>query len=441
MAQSFPWLPIGTQISGHAVGRVLSEGPAYQIIAARGSKDIVLLVRTSPSGSPMLAAAALVQALAPIDFGTEQFLAAAFPPEAAPVAVGELPSRAEFLNGGQLARLATALARMAAVDADTSWEAALFFPGLDLCVPVAARAGENRRALAVRLMTGGIADPSLSPKDIAQINRWITEPEVRMFFAALGLDSTVTRRPAGSAKEPFRLKGRPALETFFKEYVIDYFDRRNAYAAMKVPPPNGILLYGPPGTGKTSAVRRLADYLGWPVHMVDIGTVGSPYIHQTSVTVKRTFEAAAAAAPAVLVMEEIDAMVSTRGPGLHDHKVEEVSELLRQIETAGARGVLVVATTNRIDAIDPAMLRRGRFDHKIEVAVPTGEEILDALLGLLSDRPTAPGMKLDGLAQALVGRNLADVAWIVDEAARLAVKAGKSMIDEIALHQAVRRLT
>jgi cell division protease FtsH len=441
--RSFPWLPIGMQVAGRAVGRVLSEGPGYQIVAARASKDVVLLVR---GGSPTLrvvatSGLALAQLLAPVDFGKERFFAAAFSAEAAPVPVGELPFRTEFLNGGQLARLARAIARMASLDPKASWEAALFFPGSDVCVAVEPGAGEDRRSLAVRLMTGGVADPSLSPKDIARINRWITEPEVRMFLAALGLDTAASRRPVGSTKEPFRLRGRPALEAFFKEYVIDYFDRRDAYEAMKVRPPNGILLYGPPGTGKTSAVRRLADYLAWPVHMVDMGTVGSPYIHQTSVTLKRTFEAAAAQAPAILVMEEIDAMVGTRGPGSHDHKVEELSELLRQIETVGERGILVVATTNRIDTIDPAMLRRGRFDHKIEVGMPTDEEILDALGGLLSDRPTAPGMKLDGLARSLVGRNMGDVAWTVDEAARLAVKAGKSMIDEITLHQALKRLS
>jgi hypothetical protein len=442
-ARSFPWLPIGTQVAGRAVGRVLSEGPGYQIVSARGSMDVVLLVRDGSPASRIASASgdALVGLLATVDFGTERFLAGAFPEDARPVRVGDLPSRTDFLTGWQLARLATALARMASADPDASWEAALYFVGPDVCLTVERGGAEDRRALAVRLMTGGVADPSLSPKEIAKLNRWITEPEVRMFLGALGLDTPASRRPAGSAKEAFRLKGRLALETFFKEYVIDYFDRRAAYAAMKVRPPNGILLYGPPGTGKTSAVRRLAEWLGWPVYMVDMGTVGSPYIHQTSVTLKRTFEAAAAQEPAILVMEEIDAMVGTRGPGSYDHKVEELSELLRQIETAGERGVLVVATTNRIDTIDPAMLRRGRFDHKIEVGMPIGEEILDALDGLLSDRPTAAGMKLDGLARALVGRNLADVAWTVDEAARIAVKAGKSMIDEIALHQALKRLT
>jgi hypothetical protein len=379
--------------------------------------------------------------LSPVEFGDEHFLAATFSEDLAPVRVGDLPKRSEFLNGGQLTRLSGALARMAALDPGASWENALYFPGPDMCVPVEQVQNEDRRALAVSLMTGGVLNASLSPKDIVRINRWVSEPEVRMALSALRLDAEQGLSSAGVSKGPFRLKGRPALEALFQEYVIDYFDRRDAYAVMKVRPPNGILLYGPPGTGKTSAVRKLADFLGWPVTILNMGTVGSPYIHQTSVAVKRAFETAAASAPSILVMEEIDAMVGARGPGSQDHKVEEVSELLRQIETAGERGILVIATTNRIEAIDPAMLRRGRFDHKIEVGLPTSAEILEALSGLLSERPTAEGLNLEGVAKALVGRNMADVAWIVDDAARIAVKSVRPVIDDLCLRGALNRLS
>lgn len=139
-------------------------------------------------------------------------------------------------------------------------------------------------------------------------------------------------------------------------------------------------------------------------------------------------------------MEEIDALVGARGSGSHDYKVEEISELMRQVEKAGERGILVIATTNRIEAIDRAMLRKGRFDHKIEVGLPNKEEILDALEGLLADRPTVKGLNLEGFVESLAGRNMADVAWAVDEAARLAVKTGKSAIDDICLFEALKRL-
>ena len=441
--RSFPWLPIDAEVSGRAVGRVVTDENGYQLIRARGSADVILLVREgTPTAEAFLGAGnAVLRLFDTIAYGDERFLGAVFPEDRAPIRVGDIPLRAEFPTGGQLARLATALARMTASAPDASWETSLYFAGLDVCVPMERTAGEDRRSLATRLMTGGVTSASLSPKDVARINRWTTEPEVRMFLGTLGLDTRESRRELGSRKEPFLIKGRPALETFFREYVIDYFDRRDAYAAMKVRPPNGVLLYGPPGTGKTSAVRRLAEYLGWPVRSVNMGTVGSSYIHATSVALKREFDAAAAQAPSILVMEEIDAMVGPRGPGVHDHKIEELSELLRQIETAGERGVLVVATTNRIDMIDPAMLRRGRFDHKIEVGLPNDGEISDALAGLLAERPTAPGMKLEGLARSLIGKSMADVAWTVDEAARLAVKAGKPVIDEISLYQALKRLS
>lgn len=155
-AQSFPWLPIGTEVGGRSVGRVLSEGPGYQILAARRSKDAVLVVRDGTSASRVVSSSgdALVGQLAAVDFGKERFLVAAFPEDTVPVRVGDLPSRTDFLNGGQLARLATALARMATVDSDASWETALYFAGPDICVPMERGPDKDRRSLAVRLMTG-----------------------------------------------------------------------------------------------------------------------------------------------------------------------------------------------------------------------------------------------------------------------------------------------
>ena len=124
----------------------------------------------------------------------------------------------------------------------------------------------------------------------------------------------------------------------------------------------------------------------------------------------------------------------------HDHKIEEVTELLRLVETASECGILVIATTNRREALDVAMLRKGRFDHIIEVVYPTTEQVLAVVDALLNNRPHREILNLNQLAAKLAGRPLSDIAWVVNEAARLAARAKKDAIDEIDLFSALKIL-
>ena len=124
-----------------------------------------------------------------------------------------------------------------------------------------------------------------------------------------------------------------------------------------------------------------------PVFRLEPGEVGSSFIHQTTVSMRKTFEQAKRSALSLLILEEIDAVAPARGPMSHDHKVEELTEILRMIESAAKNGILVLATTNRREALDPALLRKGRFDHSVHVDYPTKEEVELALQGMLKDRP------------------------------------------------------
>ena len=103
-------------------------------------------------------------------------------------------------------------------------------------------------------------------------------------------------------------------------------------------------------------------FLKWPVYEIDIGVIGSSYIHQTSKKLKEIFEEAAESAPSIVLMEEIDALAGSRSMSMHDSKVEEVAQLLRLIETASKQGILVMATTNRYHTMDHAIVRKVRFD-------------------------------------------------------------------------------
>lgn len=235
------------------------------------------------------------------------------------------------------------------------------------------------------------------------------------------------------------VRGTRRLEAFFREYVIGPSADRARYEALGVQLPHGILLYGPPGSGKTHAVDRLVAALRRPTFRLDLGEIGSPFIHQTTVSMRKAFEQAKRSAPSLLILEEIDAVAPARGPMSQDHKVEELTEILRMIESAAKNGVLVLATTNRKEALDPALLRTGRFDHSVHVDYPTAEEVELALEGMLKDRPHGR-LDLSGAAQSLAGRPMSDAAWVVNEAARLTARAKRDRIEIAELTEALRRL-
>ena len=228
----------------------------------------------------------------------------------------------------------------------------------------------------------------------------------------------------------FKLPGRPELAAFFNEHVVDIVRNPDRYKALGIGFPSAVVLCGPPGCGKTFAVERLVEYLAWPSFEIDASSVASPYIHETSKKVAEVFDKAVKNAPSVLVIDEMDAFLANREGGVGQYRVEEVAEFLRRIPEAVKNDVLVIAMTNRIDMIDPAVIRRGRFDHVIEVGYPSADEVRSLLDKLLSDLPTDQDLNADPLVGQLAGRPLSDVTFIVREAARLAAKSGKSKLNQ-----------
>jgi ATP-dependent 26S proteasome regulatory subunit len=241
---------------------------------------------------------------------------------------------------------------------------------------------------------------------------------------------------------PFRLPGRPALECFFSEHIIDVVTEPERYARLGIGFPGAIVLHGPPGSGKTFAVQRLVEHLGWPALNIYSGSVGSPYIHETSRKLAELFDEAAALAPAMVVIDEMEAFVADRhahqAGGLHH--VEETAQLLQRIPEAAAHRVLVIGMTNHLDMIDPAMLRRGRFDHIVEVGMPALDEVAALLDALLGARPVEAALDRATLAAALAGRPLSDAAFVVREAARLAARGGRERSGQADLDAALAEL-
>lgn len=313
-------------------------------------------------------------------------------------------------------------------------------------------------------LSGGASIPATAFRRLHQVVGWSNQTDLREVVEAAGFPVTAVipgerREPVHDEKERltavakasertgsdrgtvqqdgFKLSGRPELEAFFNEHVVDILRDRALYEAVGIGFPAPILLHGPPGTGKTFAVDRLVEFLGWPCYQVDASSIASPYIHETSRKIAEVFETAVQNAPSVIVIDEVDAFLSEREGSLGQHRVEEVAEFLRRIPEATKSDVLVVAMTNRLDLTDPAVLRRGRFDHVLEVGFAGQHEIHELLQALLSDLPTSGEVDVAQLARSLSGRPLSDVAFVVREGARLAVRAGGSAINEASLRAAL----
>jgi cell division protease FtsH len=252
--------------------------------------------------------------------------------------------------------------------------------------------------------------------------RGADKPVVRLSSPALGESSSKTL-------VPFVLPGRLALSDFFNEHVIEVVADEVRYAALGIGFPGGIILEGPTGCGKTFAVERLVEHLGWASFSIEASSVASPYIHETSRKVAEVFAAAIKEAPSVIIIDEMDAFLASRDGGVQQHHVEEVAEFLRRIPEASNKRVLVIGMTNKVDAIDPAILRRGRFDHVINVG-PAGRVEIEGLLKSMLVRIPNEISDVGALAGQLEGRPLSDVSFVVREAGRLAARARKDLIGD-----------
>jgi Cdc6-like AAA superfamily ATPase len=247
-------------------------------------------------------------------------------------------------------------------------------------------------------------------------------------------DSGVTSDPIA----PFELPGRPDLQAFFNEHVIDVVNDLDRYRSLGIKFPGGILLHGPPGCGKTFAVQKFVEHLNWPSQSVDASSIASPYIHETSRRIAEVFKRAIETAPSLIVIDEIDAFLSSRESDSQSHRIEEVAEFLRRIPDAADNEVLLIGMTNRLDAIDAAIVRRGRFDHLIEVGPASAQEIEGMLAHLLRDRSNIV-QELANHARALSGRPLSDVAHVVDEAARRAARERRDSITDVDVQAALAK--
>ena len=443
------WLPIGHLLpDGAKVRRVLHDGRDWQIISIQG-EGRALVVRAALAHRWIDAGLLEAGRLGAFDFGRERFLALSFPEGEmiAPV-VG---CRAPCSKGEALA-FATALRATRAIDPRTALQDALYLEPLSRLLPTYALVpvpADDALVLGSWL-TGGAPIRATSLGALCQVLNWMRTGDVEDVVRAAGLEGEgavghARRQGQGDGapvpREPFALPGRSALEAFLREQVIHIVENAARYRALGIGFPSAFVLHGPPGCGKTFAVEQLVAYLDWPSFQIDAASVASPYIHDTSRKVAEVFEAACEEAPSVLVIDEMEAFLFERSREAGPHRVEEAAEFLRRIPEAAANGVLVVAMTNRLDMIDPAFLRRGRFDHVVEVGPPGEGDVTALLEALLARLPTAPDVDAVVLAGRLSGRALSDVAFVVREGARFAARAGRDRISQFDLLAALKAVS
>jgi len=208
--------------------------------------------------------------------------------------------------------------------------------------------------------------------------------------------------------------------------------------------PKGVLLYGPPGTGKTLLARAVAGEANVPFYSISGSDFVEMFVGVGAARVRDLFTQAKANAPAIVFVDEIDAVGRHRGAGMgggHDEREQTLNQLLVEMDGFEANGsVILIAATNRPDILDPALLRPGRFDRQIAVERPDLKGRQQILEVHAKGKPLEEDIDLLTLARRTPGFTGADLANVLNEAALLTARTGKQLIDKESLDEAIDRV-
>jgi transitional endoplasmic reticulum ATPase len=202
------------------------------------------------------------------------------------------------------------------------------------------------------------------------------------------------------------------------------------FQRLGIEPPKGVLLHGPPGTGKTLIAKAVANEIDASFHTISGPEIMSKYYGESEEQLREIFEEAEEAAPAIVFVDEIDSIAPKRGEAGGDVERRVVAQLLSLMDGLDERGeVVVIGATNRVDAIDPALRRGGRFDREIEIGVPDREGRKEILQVHTRNMPLTDGVDLDTYADNTHGFVGADIASLTKEAAMNALRRIRPELD------------
>ncbi len=226
--------------------------------------------------------------------------------------------------------------------------------------------------------------------------------------------------------------------------IKEFLSKPQKFRAMGAKIPKGVLLYGPPGTGKTLLARAVAGEAGVPFFSISGSDFVEMFVGVGASRVRDLFEQAKAQAPAIIFVDEIDAVGRHRGAGLgggHDEREQTLNQLLVEMDGFDVKtGVILIAATNRPDILDPALLRPGRFDRQIVVDRPDIKGRSAILEVHAKGKPLDEDIDLEVLARQTPGFTGADLANTINEAALLAARRDKDVISMEELEEAVDRV-
>lgn len=220
-----------------------------------------------------------------------------------------------------------------------------------------------------------------------------------------------------------KVAGMMDLKSLLITDIIEPLKNKQAYKEYGIKPLNGLLFYGPPGCGKTFIAKQLAAELGYTFFEIKPSDLASVYVHGTQEKIGKLFLEASLKAPSVIFIDEVDAIMPSRNSAnIGQNYSSEVNEFLAQLTECSEKGILTIMATNRPDAIDKAILRTGRVDKAVYIPLPDFDTRKEMLKILLEGRPIDSGLDIDSIAMLMAHYTSSDINYMVNEAAKLALK-------------------
>ena len=311
---------------------------------------------------------------------------------------------------------------------------------------------------------GLLTEEGLTNWYVTDANRpsWWAENGVALLLggvALLFLFSYFSSQQGGSnakmmnfGKSRARMSDETAKNTTFKKVagleeekeelreIVDFLKNPKKYTELGARIPKGVLLVGPPGTGKTLLAKAVAGEAGVPFFSISGSDFVEMFVGVGASRVRDLFEDAKKHAPCIVFIDEIDAVARRRGTGMgggHDEREQTLNQLLVEMDGFGVnQGIIVMAATNRVDILDPAILRPGRFDRKVGIGRPDVKGRREILAVHSKGKPMADDVDLDQIAQTTAGFTGADLENLMNEAAIVAAKANRPYIIQADIQKA-----
>lgn len=226
------------------------------------------------------------------------------------------------------------------------------------------------------------------------------------------------------------IAGMDQLKQMLTQKVIFILKDKEKAAKYKLLPPNGMLFYGSPGCGKSFFAEKFAEETGFNFMLVKASDLGSIYVHGSQGKIADLFKKAEETKPTIICFDEFDAFVPNRSNKGAEHQAGEVNEFLSQLNNCAQRGIFVIATSNRPDMIDPAVLRTGRIDKLVYVPMPDKDARREMFIIHLDGRPCGD-LDMEHLAELTDGYIASDIAYIVNDAAMGAAFSDKPITQQL----------